>query len=30
MNENDGTCDYPTDAEMEAMYQYYKERGEVE
>ena len=30
MNENDETRGYPTDEEMEVMYQWYKERGEAD
>lgn len=30
MNENDENRDYPTDEEIEKMYEYYKERGEAE
>ncbi len=30
MDENEEYRGYPTDEEIEAMYQYYKERGEAE
>lgn len=29
MNENDETRGYPTDEELEEMYEWYKERGEA-
>ena len=29
MNENEETRGYPTDEELEEMYEYYEERGEV-
>lgn len=29
MNENEETRGYPTDEELEAMYEYYEKRGEV-
>lgn len=30
MNENDETRGYPTDEEMDRMYEWYKERGEAD
>lgn len=30
MNENDETRGYPTDEELEKMYEWFKERGEAE
>lgn len=30
MNENDETRGYPTDEEMDKMYEWYKERGEAD